>query len=172
MRTFLLGFLAAIVILPLSAATFLRLGFADVNGDADPPVWEKRFMYTAVHRAIARRGGGSAETPATTDERLVAGGKLYLNGCAGCHGELGKPFEEDRSLYPRAPQLPHIGTQYTEPQIYWIVKHGIRMTAMSAYGRFYSEQELWSIAAFIHQIRSLPPGVRERILAKSVNAAP
>jgi hypothetical protein len=58
------------------------------------------------------------------------------------------------ATYPRAPQLPHIGTQHTEPQIYWIVKHGIRMTAMSAYGRFYSEQELWSIAAFIHQIRS------------------
>jgi len=46
------------------------------------------------------------------------------------------------------------------------VKHGIRMTAMSAYGPFYSEQQLWGIAAFLQNIRSLPPGVQERILAK------
>jgi len=43
------------------------------------------------------------------------------------------------------------------------------MTAMSAYGPFYSEKELWSIAAFIHQIRALPPGAQERILTKPVN---
>ena len=74
------------------------------------------------------------------------------------------PFREDRSSYPPVPQLPHMGTDYTEPQIYWIVKHGVRMTAMSAYGPFYSEKELWPIAAFIHQIRAFPPGVQERIL--------
>jgi mono/diheme cytochrome c family protein len=95
-----------------------------------------------------------------------------MNGCAGCHGELGKPLREDRSLYPPVPQLPHAGTQYTEPQIYWIVKHGIRMTAMSAYGPFYAEKELWSIAAFPHQIRALPAGGPERILAKSQAAKP
>jgi hypothetical protein len=46
------------------------------------------------------------------------------------------------------------------------------MTAMSAYGPFYSEKELWSIAAFLEQIRNLPPGVQERILAKSPNNKP
>jgi hypothetical protein len=46
----------------------------------------------------------------------------------------------------------------------------IRMTAMSAYGRFYSEEQLWSIAAFFHRIRTLPPGVAERILTKSAHA--
>jgi mono/diheme cytochrome c family protein len=95
---------------------------------------------------------------------------VYVEGCQGCHGELGKPFGEDHSHYPRVPQFPYTGTQYTEPQIYWVVKHGIRMTAMSAYGRFYSEEQLWSIAAFLHRIRTLPPGVAERILTKSADA--
>jgi mono/diheme cytochrome c family protein len=53
--------------------------------------------------------------------------------------------------------LPNVGTQYSEPEIYWIVKHGIRMTAMSAYGPFYKEDQLWAIAAFIRRIDKLTP---------------
>jgi mono/diheme cytochrome c family protein len=113
-----------------------------------------------------------ASSNAQRNERLVEGGKLFMRGCAGCHGELGKPFAPDTSNYPPVPQLPHVGTMYTEPQVYWVVKHGIRMTAMSAYGRFYSEDQLWSIAAFLHDIRSLPPGIQERILAKTPSSEP
>ena len=50
-----------------------------------------------------------------------------------------------------------VSAKYSEPEIYWIVKHGIRMTAMSAYGPFYNEDQLWSLAAFIHRIDKLTP---------------
>jgi mono/diheme cytochrome c family protein len=96
---------------------------------------------------------------------LVAGGKLYIAGCAGCHGELGKPFREEHDHFPPVPQLPHLGTQYSEPEVYWVVKHGIRMTGMPAYGPFYSEQQLWSLSAFVHQINNLPPDVRAAVVA-------
>ena len=91
--------------------------------------------------------------PIADDDVLVKGGKVYVEGCQGCHGELEKPFGEDHTHYPRAHNSPTPENQYTEPQIYWIVKHGIRMTAMSAYGRFYSEEQLWSIAAFLHRFQ-------------------
>jgi len=166
MKTFLIGFLMAIVIPPVLVFLFFRLGFADVQANVRPPTWESRVLFAAVHHSVARQAAGIVMPGATTEERLVRGGKLFMNGCAGCHGELGKPFGEDHTNYPRVPQLPHIGTRYTGPQIYWVVKHGVRMTAMSAYGRFYSEEELWSIAVFVRQIRNLPVGVQERILAK------
>jgi len=73
---------------------------------------------------------------------------------------------EDLDHYPRVPQLPQSGTQYSEPELYWIVKHGIRHTAMSAYGPFYSEKQLWAIANFLRRINNLPPGVLDRIQAK------
>jgi mono/diheme cytochrome c family protein len=169
MKNFLLGFVAAIVILPVGALGYFRMGFADAQSDVAPSALESRMMGAAVNAAVAR-SAAKLIAPIANDDMLLIGGKLYVEGCQGCHGELGKPFGEDHSNYPRVPQLLHAGTQYTEPQIYWIVKHGIRMTAMSAYGRFYSEDQLWSIAAFLHRIRSLPPGVAERILAKSANA--
>jgi mono/diheme cytochrome c family protein len=79
---------------------------------------------------------------------------------------LGGAYHEDYDLYPAAPQLPHVGTQYSEPELYWIVKHGVRMTGMSAYGPFYSEKELWSLAAFLRRIDKLSPEMIEKIKSK------
>lgn len=172
MKAFALGFLAAIVLLPLGVLGYLRMGWANARADSPPPVWESRLMRAAVHAAVARSAAGVTAPKVASDEDRVAGGKLYMEGCAGCHGELGKPYAEERDHYPRVPQVLHVGTDYSEPQIYWIVKHGIGMTAMSAYGPFYSEEQLWAIAAFLHDARSLPPGVADRILAKAAEGKP
>jgi hypothetical protein len=40
------------------------------------------------------------------------------------------------------------------------------MTGMSAYGPFYSENELWSLAAFLRRIDKLPPEMIEKMRAK------
>lgn len=50
--------------------------------------------------------------------------------------------------------------------MYWIIKHGIRNTAMSAYGPFYSDKQLWALTAFLGEINHLPPGMLDRIQPK------
>jgi len=172
MKSFLCGFVTATLILPLTVAVFFRLGGADVDIDSAPPAWERGLLTIAVRESISKRAAYLPVSPATNEGALIKGGKLYMNGCAGCHGELSKPSREDHANYPRVPQFPDKGTQYSPPQVYWVVKHGIRMTAMSAYGRFYSEEDLWFIAAFVYQIRNLPPSVQTKILAKTAIAAP
>jgi mono/diheme cytochrome c family protein len=166
MKTFLLGFVTAVVILPIAVLGYFRLGLAEIRSDTKPPAWERYLMRTAVHASVHRRAAPlQAPSQDNADEAMVQGGKLYFNGCLGCHGEPGKPGE-DLDHYPPVPQLAEVGTQYSEPEIYWIVKHGIRNTAMSAYGPFYSEKEMWSIASFLRRINNLPPGMLDRIQAK------
>ncbi len=89
-----------------------------------------------------------------------------MQGCAGCHGELGKPFHEDRANFPPVPQLITVGTRYSQAEAAWVIKHGIRMTAMSAYGRFYTEEQLSQLAAFVKEGNHLSPSVVDLILAK------
>ncbi len=166
MKNFLLGMASAVVILPLATAMYFRSGFADVNCDAAPPAWESGLAKLAVRRSVSRQAA-DLRMPADVDEALlVRGGKRYLEGCAGCHGGLRKAYSPDSASYPRVPQLQHDGTSYTKPEIYWVVKHGVRMTAMSAYGRFYSDEDLWAIAAFVYEMKRLPAGVEGKILAK------
>jgi CTP:molybdopterin cytidylyltransferase MocA len=40
-----------------------------------------------------------------------------------------------------------IQARRNEAAIYWIVKHGIKMTGMPAFGPSHKEEDLWSIAA-------------------------
>jgi mono/diheme cytochrome c family protein len=167
MKAFLLGFIAALLLLPIASLGYFRLGLAEVRSDTRPPAWESQLMHSAVPASVRRRASEiQPPAPGNVEDAIVKGGKLYLNGCAGCHGTPGKP-EEDLSHYPRVPQFAQVGTQYSEAEIHWIIQHGIRNTAMSAYGPFYSDKEMWALASFLRRIDSLPPGLMERIQTKT-----
>ena len=166
-KNFVLGFVAAFCVLPLGSLAYFELGFSPMRSDVRPSALETGLMNSAVRAAVRRNASGLSAPRPANEEMLVAGGKLYLDDCAGCHGTPGKPVRDIVAIYPPVPQLPHVGTQYSELEIYWIVKHGIRMTAMSAYGPFYSDDQLWALAGFLHQIKTLPPGVLERVQAKN-----
>jgi mono/diheme cytochrome c family protein len=165
-KKFALGFVVAIIVLPVACMAYFALGFSQVQADAKPSAMETAIMQSAVHASVRRSAAGIPNPPPAGDDDVVVGGKLYVRGCQGCHGDLGGTYQEDRDHFPPIPELPHTGTRYSEQELYWIVKHGVRMTAMSAYGPFYSEKELWSLAAFLHRIDKLSPATMERILAK------
>jgi mono/diheme cytochrome c family protein len=157
MKIFLLGFVAPFIVFPTVALAYFALGMADTRSDVKPPMLETAIMNPAVRAAVKRNAANLSAPGVATEDSIIAGGKLYVMGCMGCHGDPGKPLAEDLANFPPVPQLPHVGTQYSEPEIYWVIKRGIRMTAMSAYGPFYKEDQLWSLAAFIRRVNTLTP---------------
>jgi mono/diheme cytochrome c family protein len=170
-KLFTSGFLSGIAALLLAVMGYLKLGLAEMRGDIGPPWWESRLMYSAVHASVRRHAPELSNPIAPTEENLVAGGKIFLNDCAGCHGIPGKSEDIGDTLYPPVPQLARVGTEYTEAQIYWVVKHGIRRTGMFANGRFINDKEIWSVAAFIKRIKELPPSVRSALEEKKHSPA-
>jgi mono/diheme cytochrome c family protein len=163
MKNFLLGVMATILVLMVGGLWYLRFGFAEVAADLPPAAWEKSLMSAAVHASVRRRAPEIANPIPPTDENLIAGGKLYLEGCAGCHGTPGKPEAAGDELYPPIPQLPSAGTEYTEAQIFWVAKHGIRFSGMFANGKFNSDEKLWKMAAYLKRIKALPPHVQAEL---------
>lgn len=161
MKRFLSGFVTGAIVLTLFVVVYLRLGLVDVRADAPTPAWVTRWMFSTVRASIRRTVPRELKSPVPADEgALIAGGKLYLNDCVGCHGAPGKAASDFGATFnPPAPQLARDGTQYSESQIFWVAKHGIRRTGMSAQRYSYSDQQLWSLAAFISRIRNLPPQV-------------
>jgi mono/diheme cytochrome c family protein len=164
-----IGFVTGGTMLVLCVVVYLRLGLANVAADAPTPAWQTRSLFSSVHASIRRTVPAGLKSPQpVTDESLIAGGKLYLNDCVGCHGAPGKPPSDfGATFYPPAPQLARDGTQYSEAQIFWVAKHGIRRTGMSAQGSSYSDDHLWQLAAFISRITNLPPRVRAGIEPKA-----
>ena len=168
MRRFAGGFVTGGIVLTLCVLGYLRLGLAHVAADSPTPAWQTRWMFSAVHASIQRAVPADLKNPTPSDdESLIAGGKLYLDNCVGCHGAPGKPPSEfGATFYPPAPQLARDGTLYSEAQIFWIAKYGIRRTGMSAQGPDYTDQKLWLVAGFVHHITTLPPQVRAGIEEK------
>jgi mono/diheme cytochrome c family protein len=166
-KIFFMGFLSALAVLLVGVWGYLGLGLAEMRGDISPSQWESRLMYAAVHASVRRHAPEQPNPIPPTDENLVAGGKIFLNDCAGCHGTPGKPEESTGdSLYPPIPQLPHVGTEYSEAQLFWVIKHGVRRTGMFANGKWLSDKEIWTAAAYIKRIKELPPSVRTALEQK------
>jgi mono/diheme cytochrome c family protein len=162
-RNFLSGVALTLLVLILAAFAYLRLGFAEVRGDLPPSAWERTLMFSFVHASVRRRAPEIPNPVPPTDENLIAGAKIYSDECAGCHGAPGKPDQTGDSLYPPIPQLPLVGTTYTEAQIFWVAKHGIRLSGMFANGKWDSDQKLWTVAAYIKRMKDLPPRVQEQL---------
>jgi len=139
---------------------------AEIRGDLPPSKIEAYLMRRAVHASVRREAPAVTNPVEPTDENLIRGGKMYLNGCSGCHGTPGQSQTSPDPLNPAAPQLPLVGTEYSEAQIFWVAKHGIRRTGMFANGIWNSDAELWTAAAYIKRMHSLPAHVKQALEEK------
>ena len=98
----------------------------------------------------------------------MAGVTHYAEHCVVCHGAPGvERGDLAEGLYPRPPNLADAARVYTPGELFWIVKHGIRMTGMPAWGA-HSDDELWATVALIEKL----PGMTDQAYATLVAASP
>jgi mono/diheme cytochrome c family protein len=166
MRQFFLGSICTLLGVCLGGLAYMRLGLTEVRGDPPPSAFESSVMQMAVHASVRRQAPTVSNPVTPTDDNLIEGGKIYLSECSGCHGTPGKT-NEPNALNPGAPRLGELGTEYSEAQIFWVAKHGIRRTGMFANGMWDSDQKLWTVAAYVARIKSLPPRVEEDIAKRA-----
>jgi len=170
MKNFILGFIAAFLLIPGVALACFALGWTEVRSDLKPSSLETRIMRSAVRGSVRRGASALPAPPPATNEAIIAGGKLYALGCMGCHGEPGKPPSDFGVTFnPPAPQFLRVGTQYTQAQAFYVAKHGIRRSGMTAQADSYNDLKIWALVAFITNMPNLPPAVVTAIQPKQAN---
>lgn len=104
---------------------------------------------------VGRRAGGElAVRPANNDLSVAMGRMQYGARCASCHGQDGRtPTDVGLAQYPPTPALdsPEV-QQWSDAELFWIIKHGIRLTGMPAFGNIHTDDEVWHL---VHYVRSL-----------------
>lgn len=99
------------------------------------------------------------EPPPLDDPALVLkGAGHYATGCEPCHGAPG----DVRSpivlqMTPDPPPLPPKIQKRKPEQLFWIVKHGIKYTAMPGWVALEREDEVWAMVAFLQRMPQLSP---------------
>jgi mono/diheme cytochrome c family protein len=98
---------------------------------------------------------GIPPAPADTRASIEEGDKLFGTECAACHGLDGhKLTDAGRWMYPRAADLTSPEVQgYSDRELFWIVKNGIRLSGMPAFGKVESDEHIWNL---VHFVRTLP----------------
>jgi len=159
-RKVLLGAVLMLVILLLSALAVMRLGLMPANADGTHSSLEARIMPLVLHASIARHASGDTNPISVNEENLKAGVSTYKAMCARCHSTpAGNPSVYGQSFYPPAPQLLGGMSNYTDSQLFWLIKHGIRNTGMPAWGGMLSDDDIWQIVSLLKNSQDLPPSV-------------
>ena len=133
----------AVPVALVGAGASIYAGIYDVT--ATEPHWPATtwLLETARTRSIKVHAAG-IQMPAKLDDpaKVLMGIEHYAAHCAVCHGAPGVPKGEiAQGLYPQPPDLAKIAPLYTPAELFWIVKHGIKMTGMPAWSD-HSEEEL------------------------------
>ena len=157
----LIGFVIGVVLLPICAFFYIRLGYAPVATAASPFPLEKRLASAALNARIRREAPKEVPVP-PNDENLMAGAKVYREYCAVCHGMTGQPKTPTaKGMYPPPPQLLQ-GKGVTDDPVgetYWKAANGIRLTGMPAYRGSVSDTQLWQVSQLLANANHLPQGV-------------
>jgi mono/diheme cytochrome c family protein len=83
------------------------------------------------------------------------GATHYGLDCNICHGVDGHAqTAPGRWMYPRATDLTSEEVQtYSDQEMFWIIKNGIRFTGMPAFGKVETADNIWSL---VNYVRALP----------------
>lgn len=160
MKKVLLGAVLTLALLSVSALGVVKLGLMPVSADGNHSRLEARVMPLVLHAAIARQASGEANPVSLSEDNLKSGAATYKAMCARCHSTpQGNPSVYGQSFYPPAPKLTGGVSSYTDSQLFWIIKHGIRNTGMPGWGSMLSDDEIWQIVNLVKNSRDLPPSV-------------
>ena len=160
MKVFALGAIAAYGFAAFVVVISAVLGILPVQADVAPSRVEATLLGAVLHASVARQVPSGRNPMPASAENLIAGAKLYRQMCSRCHGASAESDNSyGQSFYPPAPHLPLNQTHYADGEMFWIVKHGIRNTAMLAWRNFLTDDEIWQVVTLIRHFDSLPDSV-------------
>jgi mono/diheme cytochrome c family protein len=157
-----LKLLGAVVILIVAAFLFIFSGLYDVSASTPDNGLIEWVLRTTQSRSVRRASkalGGTMQVPdLQSPDRIRTGLVHYHEMCATCHGAPGVKISEiGQGLNPYPPELATHGEGDDPVETFWVVKNGIKMTGMPSFGVTHTDDEIWSIVAFLQRMPKLSP---------------
>ena len=73
-------------------------------------------------------------------------------------------------MSPPPPRLDRGDAAELDPaERFWVIRHGIRMTGMPAWGRTHSDAEIWDLVAFLQRLPQMDGDTYRRLADSSVH---
>jgi mono/diheme cytochrome c family protein len=162
------------LLLALFVIGIIALGSGAYNMAATEKHWKitERIIEWVRDSSIKARAE-DLTVPSLEDTELLAQGAEHYNAmCTICHLAPGmKPTELSVGLYPQAPIFHQRETTTDETKrmelakaYFWVIKNGLKMTAMPAWGLSHDDQAIWGMVAFIFKLGHMAPEQYENLI--------
>ncbi|MBS0576412.1 MAG: cytochrome c [Proteobacteria bacterium] len=154
------------IVAVLLLAGFIWSGIYNIGAD-DPHYRPVLATLQSLRENSIRARSKDLKVPNLDDEaRVLKGAGQYAAMCTGCHLAPGMKESEIRpGLYPQPPELAKV--RLDPRDTFWVIKHGIKMSGMPAWGASHDDDTIWSIVAFVHKLPDLTPAQYKAIVAKA-----
>ncbi|MHB1993130.1 c-type cytochrome [Metallibacterium scheffleri] len=167
MKNTLVVLLGAALAVALGIFGYMWLGM--YNMGADSPHWKMTVsMLTMMRERSIEKHAANIMVPGDLDDPklILKGAGQYAAMCTGCHLAPGITDSEIRpGLYPQPPDLSQVRVDPREA--FWVIKHGIKMSAMPAWGFSHDDAAIWSMVAFLQKLPGMTPAEYQAIVAKA-----
>ncbi len=148
------------IVVGILSAIFFFGGLFNVAADhPDPGIvdWALvRVRMASVDRhATDQPPAGTLDDPAMVQAGAVAYSK---NGCTDCHGEPGVESAKFSEGMNPPPDLRKVVTERTPEQLFWVIRNGIKMSAMPSFSVDkppVSDRNIWAIVAYLKRLSTV-----------------
>lgn len=152
----ILAFIGAVaIIVVIGAAVFFFGGYYSVAASESDPGVVNWALIKIRMASIARHAETAPSADLDNAQLIQAGARAFATrGCVTCHGGPGAEWQKfSEGMNPDPPDLKEVVPARQPPQLFWVVKNGIRMTAMPSFGAIgVPDDEIWSIVAFLRKL--------------------
>ena len=116
--------------------------------------------------------GAAANAASSPAPALLRGAGLYRDNCVTCHGAPGVAQDDiGKSMQPVPGPLADASRRWRPNELYWITRHGIKMSGMPAWEFHLADEDLWAVVGFLVALPELSPQAYAAI-AKQAGAQP
>jgi mono/diheme cytochrome c family protein len=155
-KTAVLTLLAAAGIGAAAGYAVFRAGWYDI-GASKPHLQAVYSLLEGGMRHSVKHHAKEVATPRLDSPALaLRGAMLYRENCAQCHGGPGfAPGAHGMSMQPVPGPLVDAYGRWKPRELYWITRHGIKMSGMPAWEARLDEADTWAVVAFLLRLPAL-----------------
>lgn len=170
--TVVLSVLGTLAVLALASLWLVYSGEYDIAATKAHHRAVAWAMETTMEHSVHERASEVNPPPPVDSAHLMTGFHHFEAMCVTCHGAPGRERSEiGKGLLPEPPALSKAAPEWTPAQLFWIVKQGIRMTGMPAFGPTHDDATLWAIVAVLQRLPGMTPQQYEAYRAEAERSA-
>src|SRR5690606_5273338 len=129
------GVLGTLVVLAAIGVIVVYTGAVNVAATEEHQSFTRWAFDTTFQNSVELRASDIVAPDKITPDMVAAGASAYKSMCQNCHAGPGAEREDWASgMRPRPPYLTEAAAKWELQQLYWIVKHGVKLTGMPAFG--------------------------------------